>query len=425
MKNSLLFAGLCGAILCGGLFLRLRTQEKVPVVSSTLATPVAIDTTTHPVDASIVESQLTLRRDPKQARVLAALPEVAVGEAQLLKQWTSLLTVSALEFSPDGKLLAVAGEGNNAARGGVDLRSTANWQSEAEIFGTRKFAWAPNSRLLAIESRGVEIWDVRKNRKLRTLSDGSGMNQAGKDGSAGVSGPMIFSADSSKLATLGEDPKSTWTLGEGAATEGAYLRALATKFWDVSRGKRLKLRVGPSSGDGYSMVRVSDDPKRVDFAAPTRAICEVSATKSPIYVYSSYASGHKLMSERFPIEENHASIVVSYEHGGTAISGNAWIYAKPTNNMKGETLSVDIYRTRDQKLLHSLDLTDSISRAAPDPIQFDSNQVTALAISPDATTLAVAQYYVRRKIVTDKTYGKVIQDVSTTRVSIYQLDTNN
>lgn len=298
--------------------------------------------------------------------ILAALPRVSRATSHLEKRWNSRPMVFDLQFSPDGSLLAVAASGNYSEPG-VDLRSTRDWSHRKFIAGASRIAWSPNSRLLAIENQGVDVWDVRLNRRLWTLNDWSGTGSAAKNG---VYGPLLFSADSSKLATLGEDPNSTWKL-DGPATDAAIARIIALKVWDVTSGKSLLVKPGPWSFGAHQLVRLWDDPAKVEFAQVAGYHFAVSATVPKIYVFDASAPRQQLFGVTIHPDQPYVAIGVKNPLGVANIAGNAWIYGamNPRNN------AVEIFCTADQKLLLRLP---------------HERPVTAFAFSPDAKTLVIA-----------------------------------
>lgn len=369
MKKQIIFAMLVGVVL-GALVLFGRfsaAPEELGVSSLSW-----IDPTGTSKKAAIQNYRL---HQSKRARAtLATYPRVSVASS-LLKQWDCAPMVFDVGFSPDGASLAVAGDGGNSW-GAVDVRSTQDWTSRANMTGRTRFAWSPDSRLLAVENRGVDVWDVRAKTLLHTLTDGTGIGSAGKNGSPGVYGPLLFSADSSKLATLGEDPASTWKLDDGPNTEAAYARTIAIKIWDVSNGKRLLVQPGPWSMSSNFLVRLTDNPAVVGFAhvAGTSSRYTVSATAPKVYVFSTHTSQRQLFGLAVHPDQPYVTIALPQPLGGAAIAGNAWIYGGIDFNAN----AVEIFRTADQKRLLRLTFRGQISR------------VTSLAISPDATTLAVA-----------------------------------
>ncbi len=334
-------------------------------------------------------------QESQQKQILAKLPMVSLPKPKFMRRWSSLPMVFRLEFSPDGAWLAVGSDSN------VDVRDARDWKSRAVIPGSPRLAWAPNSRLLAVDWRqGVNLYAMPGIDVAANLTDGSGTNSAGKDGSAGVYGPMIFSADSSKIATMGEDPQSKWKLDDGPATEAAYVREIAVKVWDAKTGKRLSVKPGPWSNGDNPLARLTDDPAQIEFAQPVRSQYAVSNTRPPVYIFNARSDPNKLFGFRTRPAQAFATIPILSGGYVGAIAGNAWIYATidnsyPTNLMK-------IFRTRDRQLLASL----------PFP-----SRITDVALSPDAKTVAVAEDHATEKTFAD---GSTME-LSRSQISIYRL----
>ena len=345
------------------------------------------------------------------AQILSALPKVSLGTPRLIKQWDSLPMIFELKFSPDGILLAVAADDNGGYEGGVNLRSTDDWKSKGTLPGYVDFAWAPNSRFLAIQNVGVDIWDVRTHRIISNLADGSGMDGAGNKGGAGVFGPMIFSVDSSKITTLGEDPSSKWRLMEDDTnTDASFMRRLAIKVWNVSDGKRLKVQPGPWSNGTNILSRISNAPTEIDFAARSSGSSVVSNTFPPIYLTTN-SPQRRFFGRRSQPTFPYATLSTpATMNGGFAIAGNAWIYGIISSDSAGHS-TILIFRGRDQRLLRSLKLSSA-------------RRITDIAISPDAQILAVAQDHPNEEIFRSSTYGSVTKEVSRSHVLIYQLNTH-
>ena len=346
----------------------------------------------------------------RTAQIVSALPRVTVGTPRLIEQWDSLPMVFELEFSPDGSLLAAAGDDNGGYEGGVNLRSTADWKRKGSLPGRVDFAWSPNSRFLAITNKGVDIWDVRTWRIITNLADGSGIDGAGNKGGAGVFGPMIFSSDNSKITTLGEDPGSQWRLQENDTnTDASFARRIAVKIWNVSDGQRLKVRPGPWSFGTNNLALISDSPTEIDFATISSGSSVVSNTHPPIYLTINSPT-RRLFGRRFQPTFPYAIVSIPVTMiSGFAISGNAWVYGIIAINGDTGQETIRIFRTRDQRLLRNLKLPSE-------------RRITDIAFSPDAKTLAVAQDHPVEETIRNQTYGLIRKETNRSRVLIYRLN---
>lgn len=102
-----------------------------------------------------------------------------VAEVKPIKTLTGVLgTVNDLRFSPDGQLLAVAG-GQPSAKGDLRLFRTDDWQLAATlpghddvVFGV---AFSPDGKTLASAGfdKTVRLWDVAARKSTRTFTDHS------------------------------------------------------------------------------------------------------------------------------------------------------------------------------------------------------------------------------------------------------------
>jgi WD40 repeat protein len=106
---------------------------------------------------------------PSRAALLGAL-----GQGSRIRRWLQGFDspVNATAFSPDGKLLATA------TQDGTTLWDTASWRQVGPLLRSPQGGWegvdfSPDGRTLAIAGvQGrVELWDVSTRRKLRELTD--------------------------------------------------------------------------------------------------------------------------------------------------------------------------------------------------------------------------------------------------------------
>jgi len=275
-----------------------------------------------------------------------------------------------MAFAPNGASLALGEEPNNLG-GGVELREARNWRSLVSLHGSISFAWSPNSRLLAGVGEGVNIWDVASHQVRRNLNDGSGLFPTRSGKRPGVFGPLLFSDDGRRLATMGEDPHSMWKPDNGPQTEAAFARGIALKEWDVQSGRRLLVKLGGSSGWVTSLVPLSRNPHSIEFATWTKQAIGFSKSRPRIYAYGYHSTQDRLFGALVHPDEPSVIIGIPSDPGRVAVSDNGWLYAWANTN--GYT--VNICRSRDEKTLKSLILPE---------------QITAVALSPDAHLLAVA-----------------------------------
>lgn len=103
---------------------------------------------------------------------------------------------TSVEFSPDGRLLAVAFQIVANEKGVLRVFDVGSWKTEHEFVSPDVFAMAfsPDNRRLALSGMVTQIWDVENSRVLAEISPPFG-------GSASLS----FSGDSSGLATADND----------------------------------------------------------------------------------------------------------------------------------------------------------------------------------------------------------------------------
>ncbi len=161
--------------------------------------------------------------------------------------------ISALAFSPDGRLLASGAQDENE----IIIWNLATGQELRRLRGhsgwIRSLAFSPDGRLLASGSTDTTIilWDVASGRPLRTL-----------EGHTDFLGNLAFSPDGSSLASASRDGTARlWDVASGAARDGfAYTAptnpATNAPYWLTGiafspDGKQLA--VGSVSGSVYML----------------------------------------------------------------------------------------------------------------------------------------------------------------------------
>lgn len=134
--------------------------------------------------------------------------------------------VNAIEFSPDGRLIASATMHESPVWPGPlpsprDLRvwvrgnSTPLWTLKTNNLAEGKtFAFSPDSRILASSSNGIDLWDMSTGRLLKKIG------VTGKTGLGQDYWALAYSPDGSTIATAGLDRK--------------------VKLWDPATGKLTK-----------------------------------------------------------------------------------------------------------------------------------------------------------------------------------------
>jgi WD40 repeat protein len=142
--------------------------------------------------------------------------------------WGPLISVYGLAFSPDGKLLASAGDNGGVRKNAVQLWDAATGEELRQFDGHRDLpvavAFSPDGRLLASAGydRTIRFWEVSTRRELRQCQ-----------GHQGRVTSVVFSPDGKLLASGGI--VATNVLQGIAADQADHVR-----LWDVATGTELR-----------------------------------------------------------------------------------------------------------------------------------------------------------------------------------------
>jgi dipeptidyl aminopeptidase/acylaminoacyl peptidase len=168
--------------------------------------------------------------------------------------------VNDLRFSPDGKLLALAG-GQPSARGDLRLYRTADWKLAATLGGhadtVSSVAFSPDGKLLASVSfdKTVRVWDVVGGKLVQTLTghsdfvyavafspDGKWLASASKDRTVrlteALTGKSLFT-----LSGMEQDVLAVAVSHDGKQVVSSGFES-ALFWWDTKTGERTRRQSG-------------------------------------------------------------------------------------------------------------------------------------------------------------------------------------
>ena len=318
-------------------------KEDVPesIASTTPKTPVRKRDLLLPTSAAFPGGKLQLGLKVGPLAPVAALAfdkdskRLAVGSyghvavwdlesARPIKLLTNVLgAVNDLRFSPDGRLLAVAG-GQPSAKGDLRLYRVSDWKLLATLRGHDdvifSIAFSPDGKRLVSASfdHTLRLWDIDKQQPVRTFAHHSDFVYA-----------VAFSPDGKQIASASKDRtvqlvdvasgKSVFTFSGmeqdvmAVAVRPDGKRIVSSGFesgvwwWDRQTGEKVKMQPGHGvavhelcfSKDGKRVVSAGADRTARIWDGTTGAPLKTLAVGSSVYAVAINASGKTIATGSF------------------------------------------------------------------------------------------------------------------------------
>jgi WD40 repeat protein len=244
--------------------------------------------------------------------------------ARPAKVLTNVLgAVNDARFSPDGKLLAVAG-GQPSAKGDLRIYQTADWKLIANLGGHQdtifSFVFSPDGKRLASASfdKTVRVWNTSSFQLERTLThhsdfvysvafspDGQWLVSASKDRSL----KMIDWTNGKSKFTLGgmeQDVLAVAVSPDGKSVVSAGLEP-GLHWWDAQTGNRIRVQNGHVvavneicfSKDGRQVVSAGSDQTIRIWDGAAGALQRTISAGSAIYAVAVSPEGKRIASGSF------------------------------------------------------------------------------------------------------------------------------